>query len=204
MFKVFVVSFLMLKVLAHTFGCWRFLLLLFDVKGYSFYSWLFKVLIFGFKCWKFLLLFLDIEGSYFCFWMFKVFALILRCWKFLLLDVKGLWFLVLCLLACIYLKWCENIFLFKSWLYKFSLTYYDERFMNCDFSMIIMLHMSCFVFEHLWWHLLFLCYRVELSLCFINIKIICTRWNSFKSIKTHATQYFAIIFQWFNESFHIF
>jgi hypothetical protein len=34
--------------------------------------------------------------------------------------------------------------LFKIWLYKFSLTYNDERFMKGDFLMIIMLHMSFF------------------------------------------------------------
>jgi hypothetical protein len=56
--------------------------------------------------------------------------------------------------------------LFKSWLYKFNLTYNGERFIKGDFLMIIMLHMSCFVFEHLWWLLWFLCYRVERSLCF--------------------------------------
>jgi hypothetical protein len=48
----------------------------------------------------------------------------------------------------------------------FNLTYNDERFMKGDFLMIIMLHMSCFVFEHLQWLLLFLCYKVKLSLCF--------------------------------------
>ncbi len=67
--------FWMLKVLAHTFGCWRLLLLLFDVKSYYFYSWMFKVPTFGFRCWKFLLLHLDIEGFYF----------VLGCWRFLLL-----------------------------------------------------------------------------------------------------------------------
>ncbi len=56
--------------------------------------------------------------------------------------------------------------LFKSCLYKFILTYNDERFMKGDFLMIIMLHMSCFVFKHLWWILLFLCYGAKLSLCF--------------------------------------
>jgi hypothetical protein len=58
--------FWMLKVFAHTFGCWRFLLLLFDVKSYCSYSCMFNVFIFDFRCWKFLLLFLDIEGFYFC------------------------------------------------------------------------------------------------------------------------------------------
>jgi hypothetical protein len=36
MFKFFVVSFWMLKVLAHTFGCWKFLLLLLDIKSFYF------------------------------------------------------------------------------------------------------------------------------------------------------------------------
>ncbi len=39
--------------------------------------------------------------------------------------------------------------LFRSSLYKFDLIYYDESIMNGDFLMIIMLHMFCFVFEHL-------------------------------------------------------
>jgi hypothetical protein len=38
--------------------------------------------------------------------------------------------------------------LFKNWLYKFNFTYNDERFMKGDFLMIIILHLSCFVFEH--------------------------------------------------------
>jgi hypothetical protein len=67
--------FWMLKVLAHTFGCWRLLLLLFDVKSYYFSSWMFKVPTFGFRCWKFLLLHLDIEGFYF----------VLGCWRFVLI-----------------------------------------------------------------------------------------------------------------------
>ncbi len=57
--------FWMLKVIVHTFGCWKFLLLLFDVKGYCFYSWMIKVLTSSFRCWKFLFLLLDIEGFYF-------------------------------------------------------------------------------------------------------------------------------------------
>jgi len=128
----------------------------------------FKVITFDFRCWKFSFLLLNIEGSYFCSWMLKVLALILRCWRFLLLDVGGLcWFLVFCLF--VYIKKTDvKIYsiLFKSWFYKFNLTHNDKRFMKGDFLMIIMLHMCCFVFEHLWWLLLFLCYRAELSLCF--------------------------------------
>jgi hypothetical protein len=145
--------FWMLKVFAHTFGCWMFLLLLLDVKGYYFYSLMLKVLTFGFKCWKFLLFFLDIESFYFYYWMLKV---CVNFWSFVYLhilkknDVK-IYFI-----------------LFRNWLYKFSLIYNDEIFMKGDFLMIIMLHMSCFVFEHLWWLLLFLCYRAELSLISIH------------------------------------
>jgi hypothetical protein len=56
MLKGFCCFFWMLKVLAHTFGCWRFFLLLFDVKGYYFYSWMFKVLTLTLGYWRFLLL----------------------------------------------------------------------------------------------------------------------------------------------------
>jgi hypothetical protein len=96
--------------------------------------------VFAFGCWRFLLLFLDLK--------------VCDSWSFVYLDF--------------FLKNDVRIYsiLFKSCLYKFSLTYNDERFMKGDFLMIIMLHMSCFVFEHLWWILLFLCYRAELSLCF--------------------------------------
>jgi hypothetical protein len=126
MFKVFVVSF----------ECWRFLLLLLMLKV--------TILILG--CSKFLLLVLDVESSYFYSWILKVLTLVLGCWKFLLLllDAEGLWFLIFCLFAYIKEKWCENSILFRSWLYKFSLTYNDERFMKGDFWMIIMLHMFLF------------------------------------------------------------
>jgi hypothetical protein len=126
MFKVFVVSF----------ECWRFLLLLLMLKV--------TILILG--CWKFLLLVLDVESSYFYSWILKVLTLVLGCWKFLLLllDAEGLWFLIFCLFAYIKEKWCENSILFRSWLYKFNLTYNDERFMKGDFWMIIMLHMFLF------------------------------------------------------------
>ncbi len=77
MLKVFVVFFLMLKVLAHTFGCQRFPLLLFDVKGYCFYSWVFKVLTFGFRCWKFLFSLLDMKVLTFLF--FYVIGLNFHC-----------------------------------------------------------------------------------------------------------------------------
>jgi hypothetical protein len=67
--------------------------------------------------------------------MLKVFAF--RCWRFLLLllDAKGLWFLIFFLFAYIIKRNDVNIYsiLFKSWLYKFSLTYNDERFMKSDF-----------------------------------------------------------------------
>jgi hypothetical protein len=166
----------MLKVLAHTFGCWRFLFLFFDMKGYCSnfecskflllfidvkssysYSWILKVLTFVFGCWRFLFLLLDVEGFYF--WMLRVLTFILGCWR--------LWLLVFCLFAYI-LKNDVKIYsiLFRSWLYKFSLTCNHERFMKGVFLMIIMLHMFCFMFEHLWWLLLFLCYRAKLSLCF--------------------------------------
>ncbi len=159
------------------FGCWRFLLLLFDVRGYYSYFWMFKILTFGFRCWKLLFLFLDIEGSYFCFWMLKVFSLTPRCWRFLLLDVEDSCFYSWMLKVCdfwsfVYLHILKKndvkiyFILFKSWLYKFNLTYNDGRFMKDDFLMIIMLHMLCFVFEHLRWLLLFFCYRVKFSLCF--------------------------------------
>jgi hypothetical protein len=208
--------FWMFKVLVFGFRFWKFLLLLLDIEGSYFCSWMLKVLvllldvegfcfcfwmlkvlltlldvedsyfyflmwkvivlIFGFKCWKFLRLVLDIEGSYFCSWMFKVLALTFRCWRFLLLDVESSYFYSRMLKVCdswsfIYLHTLKKndvkiySILFKSWLYKFNLTYNDERFMKGVFLMIIMLHMSCFVFGHLWWLLLFLCYRPELSLC---------------------------------------
>ncbi len=110
--------------------------------------------------------------------MLKVHALILRCWKFFILNVKGFYFYSWMLKVCVdswtfvYLHRLKKndvkiySILFRSWLYKFSLTYNNERFMKGDFLMIIMLHMSCFVFEHLWWLLLLLCYRAKLSLCF--------------------------------------
>jgi len=67
--------------------------------------------------------------------MLKVFSF--GCWKFLLLllDVKGLWFFIDFFICIYYLKNDVNIYsiLFKSWLYKFSLTYNDERFMKTDF-----------------------------------------------------------------------
>jgi len=158
---------------------WKVFIFSFYVKGYCSYSWMFKVCTFGFRCWKFLFLFLDIEGFYF----------ILECWRFLLLllDVEGYYFYSWMLKVCDYwsfvymhflkkMMWKKKSILFKSCLYKFNLTYNDERFMKGDLWMIIMLHVSCFVFEHLWWLLLFLCYTIELSLCFnINIKIMYKR-----------------------------
>jgi hypothetical protein len=66
--KDFYFCFWRLKVLAHTFGCWRFLFLCFYVKGYCFYSWILKVITFVFGCWRFLLLLLNVEG--FCIWMY--------------------------------------------------------------------------------------------------------------------------------------
>jgi hypothetical protein len=123
---------------------------------------------------------LDVEGFYIYFLMLKVIALTLGCSKFLLLvlDVESSCFYSWILKVCVdfwYFVYLHTLkkndvkiysILFKSWLYKFNLTYNDERFMKGDFFMIIMLHMSCFVFEHLWWLLLFLCYRAEFSLCF--------------------------------------
>jgi len=110
-----------------------------------------KVLALTFRYWRFLLLFLDVESnSYFYSWMLKV----CDSWSFIYLHILK--------------KNDVKIYsiLFRNWLYKFNLTYNDERFMKGDFLMIIMLHMFCFVFEHLWWLLLFLCYRVKLSLYF--------------------------------------
>ncbi len=145
---------------------------------------MFKTLIFGFRCWKFLLLFLDIEGFYFCSWMLKVLALTFKCWRFLLLDVEGLWFLVFCLFAFFFKNNVKTYsILFIVWLYKFSLTYNDEKFMKGDFLMIIVLHMSCFVFECLWWLLLFFCYRAELSLCFNpSISKLCIQGKIFSKV----------------------
>jgi hypothetical protein len=57
----------MLKVLAHTFECWRFLLFLLNVEGSCSYFGMLKVFISGFKCWNFFLLLLDIVGFYFCY-----------------------------------------------------------------------------------------------------------------------------------------
>jgi hypothetical protein len=197
-----------LKVFVFAFECWRFLFILLDVEGSYFYFLMLKVITFTLGFSKNLLLILDVESFWSYSWILKVITFVLRCWRFLFLflDVESLcWLLVFFYLHILKKNDVEIYYIiFKSWLYKFSLTYNDERFMKGDFLMIIMLHMSCFVFEHLWWLLLFLCYRVELSLCFINIKIMYTRWDSFKSMKTYATQYFAIIFEWFNESFHIF
>ncbi len=152
--EIFCCFFWMRKVFAHTFGCWRFLLLLFYVKGYCFYSLMFKVFTFGFKCWKFLLLLSDIEGFYFCSWMLKVLALTIRCWRFLLLNVIGSYFYSWMLKVCdfwsfVYLHILKKndveiySILFRSWLYKFSLTYNDEIFLKGDL-MIIILHMSFF------------------------------------------------------------
>jgi hypothetical protein len=115
------------------------------------------------------MLVLNVESSYSYSWILKVITFVFGCWRFLLLllDVEDFLLLVFCLFAYIKEKWCENIFhLFINWLYKFSLIYNNERSMKGDFLMIITLHMSCFVFEHLWCLLLFLCYRAELSLCF--------------------------------------
>ncbi len=122
--------------------------LLLNVEGFCCFFWMLKVLAHIFGCWRFLLLFLDVEG--FCFWMLKV---CVNFWSFVYLHI---------------LKNDVKIYsiLFRSWLYKFSLTYNDERFMKNDFLMIIMLYMSCFMFEHLWWLLLFLYFRAKLSLCF--------------------------------------
>jgi hypothetical protein len=90
---------------------------------------MFKVLTFGFRYWKFLLL--NVEGSYVYTYMLKVFAL--RCWRFwlLLLDVESLWFLVFCLFAYIKKNDVKIYFiLLRSWLYKFTLIYNDEKFMK--------------------------------------------------------------------------
>jgi len=122
-----------------------------DVECSYFYFWMLKVITFTLWCWKFLLLVLNVESSYFLFWILKV---CVNSWSFVYLHILK--------------KNDVKIYsiLFRNWLYKFSLIYNDEIFMKGDFLMIIMLHMSCFMFEHLWWLLLFLCYRVELSLCF--------------------------------------
>jgi hypothetical protein len=177
----------MLKVFVVSFECWRFLLILLDIegsyfyflmlKGYYFYFWMFKVLIFGFRCWKFLFILLDIEGSYFCSSMLKVHVLIIKCWNFLLLDVEGSYFYSWMLKVC---DCCSFVYLHilkKNYVKIYSIylkvdctslvwTYNDEKFMKGDLLMISMLHMSCFLFEHLWWLLLFLCYRAEISSCF--------------------------------------
>jgi hypothetical protein len=170
--------FWMLKIFTHIFGCWRFLLLLLDVKGCCFYSWMFKAIAFILGCSKFLLLVIHVESYCSYSWILKVLIFVLKCWRFLLplLDVESFWFWMLkvCVNSSsfvylhIFLKNYVRIdsILFRSWLYKFSLTYNDERFMKGDFLMIIMLHMSCFVFEHLWRFFLFLCYKVKLSLYF--------------------------------------
>jgi len=137
----------MLKVLAHIFGCWRFLLLLFDVKGYCFY----------FLCSKFLLLVLDVESSCSYSWILKVFIFVLGCWRFLLLNVDLFYFYSWMLKVydswfLFYLHMLKKndvkiySILFKSCLYKFNLTYNDERFMKGDFFMIIMLQMFFFFF----------------------------------------------------------
>jgi hypothetical protein len=42
--------FLMLKVIALTFGCLEFLLLVLDVESFYFYSWILKVLTFVLGC----------------------------------------------------------------------------------------------------------------------------------------------------------
>jgi len=141
--------FLMLNVII--LGCSKFLLLVLDVESFCSYSWILKVLTFVLRCCRFLFLFLDVEG--FCFLMLKVFIFILGCWRFVYLHI----------LKKHYVKIYS--ILFKSWLYKFNLIYNDEIFMKGDFLMIIMLHMFYFVFKHLWWLLLFLCYKVKLSLC---------------------------------------
>ncbi len=142
--------FWMSKVLTFIFGCLKFLLLVLDVESYCFYSWILKVLTFVLGCWRFLLLFLDVEGCYFYSWMLKV----CDSWSFVYLHILK--------------KNDVKLYsiLFRGWLYKFTLSYNDERFMKGEILMIIMLHLSCFLFEHLWWLLLFLCYRAKLSLCF--------------------------------------
>jgi len=140
----------MLKVIFLTLGCSKFLFLVLDVKSSCFYSWILKVFTFVLWCWRFLLLFLNVEGFYFYYWMLKV----CDYWFFVYLHILK--------------KNDVKIYsiLFTSWFYKISSIYNDEKFMKGNFLKIIMLHMSCFVFEHLWWLLLFLCYRAELSLCF--------------------------------------
>ncbi len=153
--------FQILKVLTHTFKCW---------SSY-FYFLMLQVIDFILRCSMFLLLVLDVEISCSCFWIlkvltfvswkFKVLALTFRCWRFLLLDVESFYFYSWMLRVCdswsfVYLHTLKKndvkiySILFRSWLYKFSLTYNDERFMKGDFLMIIMLHMSCFVFEFFW------------------------------------------------------
>ncbi len=142
------------------------MLFLLDVEGSYFYFLMLKVITLTLGCSKFLLLVLDVKSFCSYFWILKVFTFVIGCWRFLLLDVEVLWFLVFYLFS--YIKKIDvKIYsiLFKSWLYKFSLTYNDERFMKGDFLIIIMLEMPCFVFEHLWSFLLFLCYKAKLSLC---------------------------------------
>jgi len=110
--------FWMLKVLTFTFGCSKFLFLVLDVENSCSYSWILKVFIFVLRCWRFLLLLLDVEG--FCFWMLKVYDY----WSFIFLHILK--------------KNDVKIYsiLFRSWLYKYSLTYNNERFMKGDFLMI--------------------------------------------------------------------
>jgi len=129
--------------------------------------------------------------------MLKVFALILGYWRFLLLflDVEGLWFLVFCLFA-FFFKNSVKIYsiLFRIRLYKFSLTYNDEKFMKGDFLMIIVLHMSCFVFECLWWLLLFFCYRAEFSLCFNpSISKLCIQGKIFNKSILNCNSLYLIV-----------
>jgi hypothetical protein len=121
--------------------------LLLNVECVCCFFWMLKVFVYIFGCWRFLHLLFDVKG---CFWMLKVCDF----WSFVYFHILK--------------KNDVKIYsiLLKSWLFKFSLIYIDERFMKGDFLMIIMLHMSCFVFEHLWWFLLFLCYKAKLSLCF--------------------------------------
>jgi hypothetical protein len=168
----------MLKVFVVSFERWRFLLILLDVKGFNFYFLMLKVIALTVGYSKSLLLVLDVEIFYFYSWILKVLSFVLGCWRFLflLLDVEGFYFYFWILKVCdswsfVYLHILKKndvkiySILFRSWLYKFKIIYNDKRFMKGDFSMIIMLHMFCFVFEHLWWLLLFLCYKVKLSLC---------------------------------------
>jgi hypothetical protein len=126
-----------LKAFVFALGSWRFLSLLFK-----------KLKVFAFECWRFLLFLLNVQGFCSYFWMLKV----CDSWSFVYLHILK--------------KNDVKIYsiLFRSWM--FSLTSNDERFMKGDFLMIIMLNMFCFVLEHLWWLLLFLCCKVELSLCF--------------------------------------